>query len=179
MCEDDAQGQSGGEAEGHEDVIPERYSVDSLHAQIVGPDRVFIYWELGGGASEELLQQGDPEHVWILRVTELTTGSHRDIPVDPSDGNRYLRAEAGRRYAFELGVARQGTFRRVCQTTEIRLPGGEPQPVESVEWVQITGTSPERGKESTDRPRKNARARKLAGLSYEATVEYIGLSSMS
>lgn len=138
------------------------------------PQSVFVYWELNGPRSAEVVRELGPECQWILRVLNISDGTSRSIPVARESANYYLDLTAGETYGFELGVRSQGKWRTVCRTERVQMPQGIPSPP-SPEGAPLQG----QGRPPSavlDKLRTAARGLGVPGLSYESTALHMGSS---
>lgn len=141
-----------------EDRPPSRE--DRIGALIQSPASVYVYWNVQGLRSREVIRELGSECDWVLRVLDLSEGTSRNIPVEPDAGRYYVDVRPGRTYGFELAARAGGRWRTVCRTERVTVPALRTSPPEPGPLERL----------------KPASARHVPGLRYETTEPYLATS---
>lgn len=153
---------------------PPEDAEDGITAIPRSPESVFLYWELAGRRSAEVLRELGPDCQWVLRILDLADGTTRTIPVDRNADNYYVHIEPGRAYGFELAARAAGKWRTVCRTARVQTPVGEAPSARKE--TPPEGASARPPVSGPDRFRAASRGMGVPGLSYESTAAYLGSS---
>jgi hypothetical protein len=120
--------------------LPGRYGTDRISAFAKDPNWIFAHWDLSGRRKEEVVRERGPEvlHLskWCLRVTDLDTEEHMDLPVSVEAGNWYVPVSEDGTFRIEIGlVTGQGEFLAFACTRSIRTPRSRPSERVSEKWL--------------------------------------------
>jgi hypothetical protein len=107
--------------------LSNNYGLDRFRVMVRDTHWIFMYWELNGGASQQLTSAHAAEartglH-WVLRVCNMRDMSSYMVDVDVGAGNWYLKVSPDMRLQVELGFANpRGLFVPVAKSDEVRTP---------------------------------------------------------
>ena len=150
--------------------LPESYHTDRLGVLVTGPGRVFLYWELTGGGLQRLEQSSSSEGGWVIRAHCAQTAFDRSFPIEPSAGSCYIDVPPGGKCRFELGLLDEAGFIRLCESSEADVPVGKPSDSGAVATADLSAHAEQE---------PGGAIGSVPGLSYDATVRYMGSSAMS
>lgn len=162
------------ESHGERDESAPHDGEDRIRAIPRDPESVFLYWDLDGPRSAEVIREVGPRCEWVLRALNLSDGTSRSIPVEPEAGNYYLEVAPGQTYGFELAVKAAGKWRTICRTERVQMPPGKPARAGAA-----AGSEAERGvrpKPGLNRVRAAARGIGVPGLDFDSTDLRVGSS---
>jgi hypothetical protein len=122
------------------EAIPDEYGADRITAMVRDPNWIFVYWELAGQRRDEITETYGPQAIknlqWVLRVRNLSDGTHQDIPVLLDSKNWYLNVKSGRSYAVELGIiTREHEFVSFVRSNQVATPPGGASSQADEQWM--------------------------------------------
>jgi|GEM_PF-1549363 len=135
-----------------EDFLPGSYGVDRLVLLAKDPDWLYTYWEITED-TKKLFTEKTKENAWqdsqpILRIFDLTAGSHFDIKINDESDNWYIRAgRPNTKFRAELGRVYEGKYYPLLRSNQVTSPAfgvsaeidPEWAPIDEI-WQSLAGT---------------------------------------
>ncbi|MBI4667399.1 MAG: DUF4912 domain-containing protein [Nitrospinae bacterium] len=125
--------------------LPSEYGDTRIIALARDPYKLYLYWELQGGAVERAraaLGKDWAQVRWSLRIFDvsgLAEGFHRyfDVDVNPNSGSMYLEVDrADCEYVVTMGLKDEtGRFEQVASSNRSRTPRAEASSSTDAEWT--------------------------------------------
>lgn len=122
--------------------LPAAFGDDRIHALVRDPEWVFVYWELHGDRSNNLVRthgggRGFTEVPWHLRVYGVEGLLEQEIPVFVGASNWYVRTGRGNKVVIEIGFyAYDGNFHVAAASDVISTPRGTPSGDRRETWMR-------------------------------------------
>jgi hypothetical protein len=124
--------------------LPEIYGIDECEVLFRDPFSVFCYWEVTEPSVERAQAQlgvsGQSARL-VLRQFYISNGDRElhDVILPGRHGRRYLQMpHAGMQLRIAVGLlSSEGYFAPIANTSQVRLPPGEPSPETSLEWMEV------------------------------------------
>ncbi|NOZ23447.1 MAG: DUF4912 domain-containing protein [Planctomycetes bacterium] len=128
--------------------LPAGFGDDRIHALVRDPDWVFVYWELYGDGSNQLVQArgGGREFTqlpWHLRVLDQDGSVQQEIGVYVGANNWYVRTGETKHASVQIGFYDEsGAFVVAASTEEVSTPSGTPSEDRTETWARRTSRWP-------------------------------------
>lgn len=127
-------------------LLPEHYGDDRIVALARDPHCIFVYWDLKGPRSREVMNYHKGPRYWSLRVRHSGKDAYLDLPINVDARNWYLWVADDRCYIIELGFSTPGgEFLTLISSNPVHTPRAGT----SQEYAEYWGFIFREGKEIT------------------------------
>ncbi|HLG30228.1 MAG TPA: DUF4912 domain-containing protein [Candidatus Brocadiales bacterium] len=104
-------------------LLPEHYGDDRIVALVRDPHCIFVYWDLNGFKSQELLNYHKGPKYWSLRVHHFGEEAYHDMSINADARNWYLWVDDNKGYVIDLGFFTQhGEFVTLASSNPVQSP---------------------------------------------------------
>lgn len=103
--------------------LPEHYGEDRIVALVRDPHCIFVYWDLKGHKSQELLNYHKGPKYWSMRVRHFGEEAYHDMSINADARNWYLWVDDNKGYVIDLGFFTQhGEFVTLASSNPVHTP---------------------------------------------------------
>lgn len=104
-------------------LLPEHYGDDRIVALVRDPHCIFVYWDLKGFKSQEILNYHKGPKYWSLRVHHFGEDAYYGVPINVDARNWYLWVTDDKGYIIDLGFSTQhGEFLTLASSNPVQTP---------------------------------------------------------
>lgn len=104
-------------------LLPEHYGEDKIIALVRDPHCIFVYWDLHGFKSQEMINYHKGPKYWSLRVHRFGEDAYHDVPINIDTRNWYLWVADDKSYIIDLGFSTpHGEFFTIVSSNPVQTP---------------------------------------------------------